>query len=111
MQTVTVKGSPSHYQIGEGSLEYLIENLNDLRVKRIAVVAGRTAWEKAKPYLPSALLDQIEEKDIHTADGHCTVERTDRLASIYEEQQIDAVIGIGGEQLWILPKQRLPMRK
>ena len=96
MQTVTVKGSPSHYQIGEGSLEYLIENLNDLRVKRIAVVAGRTAWEKAKPYLPSALLDQIEEKDIHTADGHCTVERTDRLASIYEEQQIDAVIGIGG---------------
>ncbi|WP_040978089.1 iron-containing alcohol dehydrogenase family protein [Oceanobacillus jeddahense] len=96
MQTVTVKGAPSHYQIGEGALKHLVENLNDLHVEQIAVVAGRTAWQQAKPYLPSALVDKVEEKDIHFADGHCTVERTNRLAEFYQEQQVDAVIGIGG---------------
>ncbi|WP_152657011.1 iron-containing alcohol dehydrogenase family protein [Oceanobacillus sp. CFH 90083] len=96
MQIATVKGSPSHYQIGEGALKHLAENLNDLHVERIAVVAGRTAWEKAKPYLPAAFIDKVGEKDIHFADGHCTVERTDKLARIYQEKQIDAVIGIGG---------------
>ncbi|MCT1901350.1 iron-containing alcohol dehydrogenase family protein [Oceanobacillus sojae] len=96
MQIATVKGSPGHYQIGEGALKHLAEHLNDLHVERIAVVAGRTAWEKAKPYLPAAITDNIKEKDIHFADGHCTVERTNRLAKLYQEQQIDAVIGIGG---------------
>ncbi|GIO24609.1 iron-containing alcohol dehydrogenase family protein [Oceanobacillus sp. J11TS1] len=96
MQIASVKGSPSHYQIGEGALKHLVENLNDLHVERVAIVAGRTAWEKAKPYLPAAFLDRVQEKDIHFADGHCTVERTNKLALHYQEKHIEAVIGIGG---------------
>lgn len=96
MQIASVKGAPSHYQIGEGALEHLIENLNGLHVERIAIVAGRTAWQKAKPYLPAAFTNNVQEADIHFADGHCTVDRTDKLALSYQEKQIDAVIGIGG---------------
>ncbi|MFD1337113.1 iron-containing alcohol dehydrogenase family protein [Oceanobacillus iheyensis] len=95
MSTSIVKGAPGHYRIGADVLEEIPVLLEELSVNRIQVIAGKRSWQAAKPYLPFALVKQVEANIIFI-DGHTTLEKADKIADQLHQHTIDAVIGIGG---------------
>ncbi|RNF38226.1 iron-containing alcohol dehydrogenase family protein [Planococcus salinus] len=95
MASAIVKGAPGHYRLGEGVLEELPSLLAELRIEKLHIIAGKTAWEKTKPYLPKEIIDQAKSQSTFTK-GHCTLETAEKIAGDLTAQSIEAVIGIGG---------------
>ncbi|MBP2078338.1 iron-containing alcohol dehydrogenase family protein [Oceanobacillus polygoni] len=92
MTTAIVKGAPGHYRIGEGVLKELHVLLSELDAKKIHILSGRKAWHAVSPFLP----EELERSSITFVEGHCTLESVEQLATTYQADAVDAVIGIGG---------------
>ncbi|MGJ9459098.1 iron-containing alcohol dehydrogenase family protein [Oceanobacillus sp. CF4.6] len=95
MSIATVKGSPGHYRIGEQVLNELNSLLSELNVRKVHIVTGEKSWRAAKPYLPDEF-HTIDPNHITFIKGHCTIQKTIDLAGKYDNEHVEAVIGIGG---------------
>lgn len=95
MTHAIVKGAPGHYRIGEGVLQELPSLLAELRTDKLHIVAGKTAWQEAKPYLPKEIIEKSIDH-VTFIEGHCTLKTVEALASFLKTQSAETVIGIGG---------------
>lgn len=95
---LVVRTGPQEYECREGVLKTLTERLKARTIHRVILVHGTVSWQKAFSYLTPLLESGIEVKQIDFA-GECTYEEVERLSSITEQFEADAIIGVGGGKI------------
>ncbi|MER1955361.1 MAG: iron-containing alcohol dehydrogenase family protein [Desemzia incerta] len=95
---LVVRTGPQEYECREGVLKTLTEKLKARTIHRVILVHGTVSWQKALPYLTPLLESGIEVKQVDFA-GECTYEEVERLSSIAEQFEADAIIGVGGGKI------------
>lgn len=100
-QSLIVRGAPQEYECRVGAWDELEEHLNRRKIKRVMVLHGKDSWEAAKPYFPELL--NIETHFIYYG-GECTDEHTQTLKQVFEREQLDGIIAVGGGKIADLGK-------
>lgn len=65
--------------------------------KRILIIAGKTAWQKAGPRIKASLEMNALQFHLCTFNGECTYEETDRIMALIPEH-MDLIVAVGGGQ-------------
>ncbi|WP_432663610.1 iron-containing alcohol dehydrogenase family protein [Wukongibacter baidiensis] len=85
-----------NYTIGEDSLQDLVDICLHYG-RRALIVGGKTALEKAKPKIESALEGSaLEVVDFMWYGGECTFENMGLVAKKGSDEKVDMIIGVGG---------------
>ncbi|MER2181442.1 MAG: iron-containing alcohol dehydrogenase family protein [Desemzia incerta] len=95
---LVVRTGPQEYECREGVLKTLTEKLKARTIHQVILVHGTASWQKALPYLTPLLESGIEVKQVEF-EGDCTYEEVERLSSIAEQFEADAIIGVGGGKI------------
>ncbi|MGX7265480.1 iron-containing alcohol dehydrogenase family protein [Enterococcus crotali] len=100
-QSLIVRGAPQEYECRVGAWDDLEEHLNRRKIKRVMVLHGKESWEAAKPYFPT--LVNIDAHFVYYG-GECTDEKTLELKSLFEQEQLEGIIAVGGGKIADLGK-------
>ncbi|MEI5991127.1 hypothetical protein A5881_002660 [Enterococcus termitis] len=100
-QSLIVRGAPQEYECRVGAWDDLEEHLNRRKIKRVMVIHGKESWEAAKPYFPTLM--NIDTHFVYYG-GECTDEQTLELKSLFEQEQLEGIIAVGGGKIADLGK-------
>jgi glycerol dehydrogenase len=65
--------------------------------KRLFIIAGKTAWQKAGPQMEASLNLYALHYELCFFSGECTYEETDRILSVLPDKA-DLIVAVGGGQ-------------
>ena len=99
--SLIVRGAPQEYECKEHAWNELENHLNRRNLKKVMVLHGKNSWEAAKPYFPE--LHTVQTHFVYYG-GECTDERTQELTTIIKEQELDAIVAVGGGKVADLGK-------
>lgn len=101
LKKLEVRGAPSYYACHEGSFDDL-ENLLLLNsINHCLVIHGEQSWKAASSYFPNMQDVKLTFVPYH---GECSLREVQRISTIANDTNIDAIIGIGGGKVLDLTK-------
>ncbi|PTM56600.1 iron-containing alcohol dehydrogenase [Desmospora activa] len=100
-RSLAVKAGPQQYIHESGVLQYLPHLLREGNLKRLFIIHGEKSLQASNVYFPP--LDDCTLRYVKY-NGECTLGEIERLASLAEEFDADALIAIGGGKVIDLTK-------
>ncbi|MFD1900541.1 iron-containing alcohol dehydrogenase family protein [Enterococcus termitis] len=100
-QSLIVRGAPQEYECREGAWNDLEAHLNRRKLKRVMILHGKDSWEAAKNYFPS--LVNIDALFVYYG-GECTDEKTAELKQLFEQNELEGIVAVGGGKIADLGK-------
>ncbi|RYL92326.1 iron-containing alcohol dehydrogenase family protein [Sporolactobacillus sp. THM7-4] len=87
--------APQEYLCEENAYEKLADGLKGRFIRRVLFLHGTKSLSKALPYLPDLAREGIESIDV-LFNGECSHNEINRIIQIMKENEVDAIIGLGG---------------
>ncbi|MGC5324677.1 iron-containing alcohol dehydrogenase family protein [Brevibacillus sp. SYSU BS000544] len=101
MERLEVRGAPNTYVCEEGILDELESLLQKHGITRPLVVHGERSWNAASLYF---LKNTTEIFTFERYKGECTEAEVQRIVSLIDAGEYDAVIGVGGGKVLDIAK-------
>lgn len=96
-----VRSGPSYYACMANILNTLETKLKKANIRKVLVIHGDKSWEVAEPFFPA--LENVET-NLLKYNGECSDLEIERVVKFAQEENVDALIGIGGGKLLDLAK-------
>lgn len=100
-RSLIVRGAPQEYEFCEGAWNKLEDHLNRRSIKRVLVLHGKASWDAAVSYFPEI---PTIEMDFIEYGGVCTDKKVVELTKLFQENQFEGLIAVGGGKVADLGK-------
>lgn len=95
---ITVRTGPQEYAFRESILDSLPERLHSLKIKKVLIVHGTVSWKKARPFL-KGLYNSGTIIHEYLFSGEASSAAIEKLVRQIEEEEVDAVLAVGGGKI------------